>query len=92
MKLDLEMFLEIAEHYENCYFRFYENADIRVDEDLFVTEINELIKELLVRIYECSENYAETRLWRLGEGCVVEKKQKNESYDLETKRLGLLFI
>ncbi|MBZ8002653.1 hypothetical protein [Campylobacter canadensis] len=90
MKIELEMFLKIAEHFEKAYLRFYENATIKVNEELFYNEINQIIEQMLIYTYKCNKNYNEINLSKIGEYCVIEEKVKGKSYAFQAKKLGLI--
>lgn len=91
MKIDLNDFLHIAEHFYKVYIKFYDIAEIKVQEEKHYKEINDIISQMLHFTYECNENFGDCNLDNFGRYAVVELVQKGKEYNFCSGRLGLYF-
>lgn len=91
MKLSLDDFLDIAEHFYKVYIKFYDLAEIKVPEENYYKEINDIISQMLHFTYECNEDFNDCNLDNFGRYAVVELIQKDKEYNFCSGNLGLYF-
>lgn len=91
MRVSLDEFLHIAEHFYRVYIKFYDLAQIEVEEKRHYKEIDDIITQMLYFTYECNEDLQECNLENFGMHSVVEPIKKGKEYAFLGKRLGLYF-